>query len=366
MKFKVLILLIIISAAAIYSQQIIGEINIVEGKVEIIRNNKNIKAAPGDDVFNSDYITTYDKSSAEIALSDNNGFLRIKENSKISVSSYKEKNKNNYNTVLSSGFLSASFSKKKENSLNVTTSSIVSGVRGTEFNVAANITGETYINVTEGTVAVQDAEVINKNKSVDMKDFEFINLEKGQGALKINKQSLDLKKDIKDNLESYRWLIDQQLDAQKLKVAINEIDVKLSVLKEKIVILNKRINILNDMDRRLKSTYGKLLDKLKDKFKNSSSYDKYKTELKELNDKRLQLIDSSVIFLNQYKACFENYDVLIENLKSKTTVDSETLSRYSTKKEKLTEEKQSIESFENNWNSMINNYNESEEILEKL
>jgi len=368
MRFKVLIIFImlIISTITIYSQQIIGELNIIDGKVEIIRNNKNIKAAVGDDVLALDYIVTYDKSSAEIALSDNNGFLKIKENSKISVSSYKEKNKYNFNTVLTAGFLSASFNKKKENSLNVTTSSIVSGVRGTEFNVAASITGESFINVIDGTVAVQDTEVINKNKSVELKDIEFLNLEKGQGALKINQHSLEIRKEIKDNLESYRWLINQQLEAQNIKVAINYIEIKLSVLKEKIILLDKRINILNDIDKRIKNTYGKLLDKLKDKFKNTTSYDKYKNELKNLNDKRLILIDSSVIFLNQYKACFENFNTLIEDLKLKTTVDSQTADRYSAKQQKLAEEKQLIESFENNWNNMIKNYNESEEILEKL
>ncbi|MBN2545585.1 MAG: FecR domain-containing protein [Spirochaetes bacterium] len=368
MRLKVLIILIvfIMSSFLIYTQQIIGTINIVDGKVEIIRGNKNIKAYPGDDILSSDYILTYDKSSAEIALMDNNGFLRIKENSKISVSSYKGKNNYNFNTILTTGFLTTSFNKKKENSLHVTTSSIVAGVRGTEFNIAASITGESFINVMDGTVAVQDTEVINKNKSVELKEIEFIEIEKGQGALKINQQALDVKKEIRDNLESYRWLINQKLEAQNLKIAINETDIKLSVLKEKIILLNKRINILNGIDKKLKNTYGRLLDKLKDKFKSTSSYDRYKKELIELNAKRLSMIDSSVIFLNQYKVCYDNYDALIENLKSKTIVDNQTMYRYNAKKEKLAEEKNLIVGLENNWNNMIKEYNESEELIEKL
>ncbi len=306
---KIFIILFVLLPFFINGLEKIGEAIIVDGDVKVLRSEKIITVAPGEEFFDMDIITTAKKSILEISLINKNGSLIVKENSQISLSSYIKDDSRKFNISMPFGNLKNSLTKKSGNEefYTVTTPTISLGVRGTEFEVITTDTGDTYIEVTDGEIIAGDN---NEQGQIDKKEYkqrlnEMI-IKKGDRA-----QRLMIEEKIKaGDISREEWL---KKSAEFLRDNPGKAMLR---LQRKAVMIGKKIEGINKVLFMMKKERDELRDKIentKERLKNQrvkpgqkiederkKALLPYKQEMDALRIKHFMIIKISRVILDDY------------------------------------------------------------------
>ncbi|GAB1457977.1 hypothetical protein MASR2M48_32850 [Spirochaetota bacterium] len=183
--------LIIMALAALALTQVFavaappfGSIDYVEGSAIIVRSGKSLgEANIGDDVLPDDMIKTASDGLVVIALDRSTGMrgtLTIKAKSVAYIHLSPDSTGAKSTIDLIAGQIGSKLAKVAGNpSLQVQTSSVIMGVRGTEFGIASSVNGSILVACTEGSVACSDGGeplVVNAGKALEKKPGERLRL----------------------------------------------------------------------------------------------------------------------------------------------------------------------------------------------
>lgn len=130
------------------------------GQVSLTRNAKTLPVQVGDIVGNGDVIKTGKGAMVELTL-DENSTITVQAESTVQIGSKNLKDSDGISVV--SGEVKGKFGKLKKGEYKIGSPTTVCGVRGTEFDVAVSKSGDTYVVLNEGNLAVR-----NPYKSVDL------------------------------------------------------------------------------------------------------------------------------------------------------------------------------------------------------
>ena len=371
-KIMVNVIFILLVTMA-FANEKIGEITLLEGQVTIQRDNSNKNAEIGDVVFDSDIIATSKDSIAEIKLVSNKGVVTINKNSKLSMSIFKENEKTHFSISLFFGTIKNKVTKEQSEYYNVTTPSVTLGVRGTEFEVTSNITGESYVNLIDGEITAID-NPDDKDIEADLEEdadnakkrINEITLKKGEKIEKNNEIDKITKTD-KENKDE--WLNDRQQYFKK-----NE-KKSLFALEKKTEIIGKQLKKINKVSGRIGRIQGKInkifirVDKTisKNKYLSKEQKETIKSNLNEesketvksLNKITFRILNSTRILLDEYWACKEMLNEFARRVdnKEQEIKDHSTYNRLKTKIKRLEKLDKEAKKFEKIWKDLTQEIN---------
>jgi hypothetical protein len=290
----------------------------LEGKVSIIRNEKEINAKIGDAVFDDDNIVTQKGSKVEILLIENKGSITVSEDTKFGMTVLKDDKKTNFSLSLVFGAIKSMVSRSSDEYYNVTTPSITTGVRGTEFTVASDPAGGSFVEVEEGVVTAGDIKDDQDMETQEISDTTgVVEITKGQ---KVEKE-IDESIKTGDNISSLtEW------KKHKQEILQNTIGDKIIMLDKRLMMQGKQIERIKKAFLYLKTHKTKINEAFKEFKEKISSLkksdkkpvitkdqiEKYKEAMKDLNKKTLDTLKFTRIILDRYWA---TRGMLIELLK---------------------------------------------------
>ncbi len=182
MKKLVILALAVLATTQVFalSAQAFGSIDYVEGSAIIVRSGKSLgEANIGDDVLPDDMIKTASDGLVVIALDKSTGMrgtLTIKAKSVAYIRLSPDSTGAKSSIDLIAGQIGSKLSKIAGNpTLQVQTSSVIMGVRGTEFGIASSVNGSILVVCTEGSVACTDGGdpvAVDAGKAVEKKAGE--------------------------------------------------------------------------------------------------------------------------------------------------------------------------------------------------
>lgn len=146
-RLLVLIMTLFITPLSVLAEESIGVIKTLSGQATIHRNDSNINAKLGDDVYAIDQIETADNSTIGLLLHDD-ARLSLGPNSTISLDQFSFDNKTKTGSAdisIKEGTLSVIAGKMVETTpgaLKVKTPAAILAVRGTEFSVKVDPTND--------------------------------------------------------------------------------------------------------------------------------------------------------------------------------------------------------------------------------
>jgi hypothetical protein len=235
------------------------------GTVNIITAGKTRTAIVNQYLSGSETIVTGKNSLADISMSGK-GYMRIQENSKVTVASLK-KAAGDPDLNMNSGKVILIMSKlSKGNKYNVGTSTTVASVRGTIFQVSGDesktdldvFTGQVLVNpVSGGVVQSQIAEMVSEGQSLSLDKVLVTDI-----LAKKKKITLSaLRSEVKDAFMKQAVLIRETPEFKKLNLDVKtELDQRIQKIKLELKDKNLDRNSLKD---KLKEERDKLLDKIK-------------------------------------------------------------------------------------------------------
>jgi hypothetical protein len=127
-----------------------------KGKIQITRDQKQIKFKNGELLYNNDEIKTGSASFAAIKYVDGGASIKIFPNSVMIVSAVKYNKELSKNTIMSSGNVYSKVNNRIKGKYQVETPTTVASVKGTGFIVRIDSQKRTHIIVLEGEVLVQN------------------------------------------------------------------------------------------------------------------------------------------------------------------------------------------------------------------
>ncbi|WP_186644932.1 FecR family protein [Fluviispira vulneris] len=160
------------------SLESIGKLANIIGKAEILRAGKNIPAEKNMQIFETDIVTTFEKTAIKIEFNDGS-YLMAFQDSKIKLAEYNIKAKENNANDLKSAIEVAKgkirfFVKPQEDGkvdAKFKTSNSVMGIRGTSGYIDTSAIGNTQILVTSGSVEVTS--LADPTKSVVLSENKY-------------------------------------------------------------------------------------------------------------------------------------------------------------------------------------------------
>lgn len=213
-----------------------GIINFIAGDVLIASESGEVKAKIGDFVSEGFTIKTGAKSAVDIHFSGS--VIRILEKSTVTIRELikeVEGNKEFTELYVEEGKVFSQVARKLKGGekYQVTTKTVVAGVRGTEF-LVEDYEGASRISCIEGTVAVRKA---------DEDESRFVNLEAGNEAVidedkklnvrELKEQNRENIRKIRDEIKEMRKDIRDKFEAQRAEIRKQVSDLKEST-KEKV------------------------------------------------------------------------------------------------------------------------------------
>jgi len=316
MKYFVFVFLIFLNIS-IFSEEKIGVLSAIEGKVFVIRDEKQSIVQVGNSLFDDDFILTEKNASAEITLIENKGIVRVKEDSKIKMSIFKDNQKTNFSFSLIFGAVKSLVSKSPEEYFNITTSTVTTGVRGTEFEVISNELGESFVSVNDGIVTVgeiSDTSDLEKEESAHLE--KEIELKKDQNAEKFLDKDISM---LNRKIDSAEWIKNRNEESKKhLGASIIILNKKIDILKKQITRLKKANLFIQQRRKEIKEKF-KEIDARNDHIKNNRvrrnaderTYNRYKETMMRFNLHHLKIISNTRLILDKYWATREMLDLLI-------------------------------------------------------
>ncbi|MDR1316825.1 MAG: FecR family protein [Spirochaetales bacterium] len=159
-RIILLVLLGLLCGGFLVAGDKIGEISYMVSDATITRAGKTFKADFGTAVENYDSITTAGKGLVEVTLlpeSGINGTIKVQPNSTLYIEMSSLQSGKKGSVELLSGSVSTAVKKlSPQSKFEVRSQGSVMGVRGTEFDVIASVTGDILVTCSEGRVSCED------------------------------------------------------------------------------------------------------------------------------------------------------------------------------------------------------------------
>ena len=218
------------------------------GNVEVVRNAKKMPITTGAALQTGDVITTGSKSIVQI-IYDDDSKIEVLENTSVMIGSADIKGSDN--VVLISGAVKGKFAKLAKEK-KIYTSTVICGIRGTEFQISAGKDGSTLIDLQEGALVVS-----NRYGSEDMEQWE--KLEAGiSKSLSKTKQNISSEEWMKE--KENELFLNPELKANNFQAYIDELTAD---NKEKIKLLDDLSKEINEQtDGQLVKTENDTADNL--------------------------------------------------------------------------------------------------------
>jgi len=203
-----------------------GIINFIAGNVNIIADDKTVKANVGDNVTQGMTIVTAAKSVVDIYFAGS--VIRILENSTVVMKELVKNltdNKELTELYVKKGKIFTMVARKltEHEKFSVRTPTSIAAVRGTEFLVDEG-NGKSRISCVEGQVAVKDALVEDDSSFVNVDNGKAANVETGKTITidELTKNDMDNIRGIKNDIKPIREDLKRRLEETDAQKSIDE------------------------------------------------------------------------------------------------------------------------------------------------
>ncbi|MBN2041477.1 MAG: FecR domain-containing protein [Spirochaetes bacterium] len=308
-----------------------AKISFLGGKVNVIRNGKEMKAAFQMKLESGDILKTGKMSFADISYDDGT-VIKVRQNSSVTIGNQNVKDSDSLSVT--GGIISAKFAKlEKKSARKLYTPTTVCAVRGTEYEVAVSDSADTKIQLSEGALALLSPSGIGSIKAGQNAEVEVGNAPRKTKSGDLEEWKTDNEAELDKNPEEQSDAFEEYL--QKFESRNNEASKKINSYeskkstaaaggKRKIEKANKDIENIESTvedDMYLNTAANKSLDTILNRYQQDKKdmYDKF-LKIKEESNRVLEQQQRNYLAIMEVKEAYKKAYADIMN-KHKSAVD---------------------------------------------